>query len=381
MCTLPKQWSRRRKLATATGLLVLLAAATVFFLARHLTGLVEQALRRNIGTELSLGALETGWNKVILKDLRIRRNGPGPFPERLIIQRLVLTPSFRALFSRKLDIGLLRIEHPMVLIEIGPDGKVIAPLPALATKNKPSPTQPAGPGLVLQIAKIELRDGELIFLDRQGKRRNAPGLSNPKEGYHLLRFPKVQLTAGRLHYPFTSDPLPVSLSLAAPSEGTLSVDGRIALSSLDTSLTLKLRQWDITRFRPYYLKPGDLNVTRGTLDGDASIGIAKHRLNAPGEIRIKGLQLDLAGSRGLFLGLPATAVLGFLKNNKDEISVKFALAGDLASPQFQVRQSLVDQIATGVAGKIGIPIVSDVARGVIFLGGKGVEGIGKLFGK
>jgi hypothetical protein len=175
--------------------------------------------------------------------------------------------------------------------------------------------------------------------------------------------------------------MPLSFSLAAPQADSLTVKGQISPASLDSSLKLSLRQWDITRFRPYYLKPGDFDVNHGSLDGDANITISKQHLNIPGEIRIKGLELKQGGGRGFFLGLPARAVLAFLKNNKDEIAVQFTLAGDLANPRFQLRQSLVDQIATGVASKIGIPVVSDVARGIMFLGGKGVEGIGKLFGK
>ena len=363
--------------------LIILAISTIFWLSRNLTRLIETALQKNLGPEFSLGAIEAGWNRVVLKDVRIRRSGPGPFPDRLLIPRIVLTPSFRALASHRIEIKQLTIEQPKVVIEIGPDGKVIAPLPSASNRNHgnstPSPEKPSN--FSMHIAGIELTDGELIILDRHTKRRTAQGSSNPKEGYHLLRFPKAHLTSGPFNYPLVNQAMPVRFSLAAPQTGSLTLQGHISLASLDSSLKLSLRQWDITRFRPYYLKPGDIDVTHGTLDGDASITISKRRLNVPGEIRIKGLDLNLSGGRGFFLGLPAKTVLAFLKNNKDEIAVPFTLAGDLSNPRFQVRQSLVDQIATGVASKIGIPIVSDVARGVLFLGGKGVEGIGKLLGK
>lgn len=376
-----KLWPRRRILLVACSLLALMTTGTLFVLARHLTGLVEAVLRKSVGPELSLGSITAGWNRVVLKDIRIRRNGPGPLNERLRIERVVVTPSFRALFSRRLEIGLLRLERPMALIEIGPDGKLISPLPLVADKNKALASRPAEPPLSLRIDRIELENGELVVLDRHARHRTTAGLSNPREGYHLLRFPKLMVRADDLQYPLSTAQMRVKLALAAPEKGTLTIDGTMALANLDTRLTLSLRQWDLTRFRPYYQKQGDLPVTHGLLDGDATITIAKHRLNVPGEIRLKGLQLDLSGGRGLFLGMPATAVLGFLKNNKDEINVPFTLTGDLSNPRFQVRQSLVDQIATGVAGKIGIPIVSDVAKGVIYLGGKGIEGIGKLFGK
>lgn len=375
------QWSWHRILLIACCLLALVTAGTLFILTRHLTGLVETALRKSFGSELSLGSITAGWNRIELADLKVKRSGPGPFSERVWIKRAILTPSFRALFSRRIDIGLLRLEQPMALIEIAPDGSLISPLPLAANRKKESASHGPEPPFTLRIDRIEIENGELAVLDRHARHRGTTGLSNPREGYHLLRFPRLTVRIDGLHYPFTPTPLPVRLALAAPEKGSLTLSGAISLATLDSRLKLSLRQWSLTHFRPYFQKQGDLNVTQGLLDADATITIAKNRLNAPGEIRLKGLQLDIRGGRGLFLGLPAAAVLSFLKNNKDEISVPFTLSGDLKNPRFQARQSLVDQIATGVAGKIGIPIVSDVAKGVIYLGGKGIEGIGKLFGK
>lgn len=381
MSVLSKKWPLLRIMLIGGCLLLVLAAGTLYWLSRNLTHLVEAGLRKGLGPDVALGSIETGWNRVVVRELRLKRTGPGPFNDRIRIERVELTPSFRALFSRKLEIGRLRIERPHLLVEIAPDGKLIAPLPVVSSNNASTAKNPAKPAFTLRIDQVELLDGELTILDRQTKRRGLPGLSNPREGYHVVRFSQVALKTGRLGYPLAQEALPLKLALTAPQNGSLTLNGTIDPVSLDSALKLSLRQWDITKFRPYYLKPGDIDVTHGTLDGDATIAINGRKLHAPGEIKIKGLQLNLSGGRGMFLGLPAAAVLGFMKNNKDEIAVPFTLSGDLSNPRFQVRQSLVDQIATGVAGKIGIPVVSDVARGIIFLGGKGVEGIGKLFGK
>jgi Domain of Unknown Function (DUF748) len=368
-------WKMKHYLLAAALFLLITATGLIYWASRNMATLVEAVVKRSVGAELQLGRIETGWNRIVLHEIRIPRKGPGNISNRLYIGKATLTPSFKALFSRKIEIGLIRLDNLFVLVEIGPDGRIIAPIPPV----KPSSKSTSSPdsGFQLTIGSVEIDNGTLAILDNSKTIRNMPGLSNPQEGFHLVRFSEINLRTGRFDYPVRNANMKVKLSVKTPERGTLNMEGIVNLDTLDSKLKLILKDLDITRFRPYYQNPGDITVTSGLLDGNASITIANKRLHAPGEVRLKALSMK---GQGLFLGMPANVVLAFLKNSKDEIAAPFTLAGDINNPQFKIHQSLVNQIATGIAAKIGIPIVSDITKGLINLGGKGFQGLGKMFG-
>jgi len=360
-----------------TALVVVTAAGALFWLSRNLTTVVEQTLRRTYGPEFSMGGIETGWNRVVLRDVRLRRPGGGPIGDRISIGRMIMTPRFKALLSRHIEIDLLRMENPRVLIETTPDGTVISPL-----SSRPNAASAASSGtssFALAIRRIEIDQGEIIMLDRSTDRLRMPGISNRTEGFHLLRLTDVGFRTGPLEYPLKSAALSVTLFLAAPGPGSLNVSGTFNPVTMDAALKVTLRHWDITRFRPYYLKPDDLDVTRGFLDGDATVAIAAKKLHAPGEIRLSGLEVERTGSQGAFLGMSAKIFLSAMKNSQGEIDTTFLLDGDLTNPRFKVRQSLMEQIGSGLARKLSIPVISDVGSGIINLGKKGIWGIKSLF--
>src|SRR6185369_14785698 len=116
--------------------------------------------------------------------------------------------------------------------------------------------------------------------------------------YHLLTLSRIDFRTGRLDYPLKDRTVPVHLALRAPTDGSLTLDGTITPRPVAVRLKLALRRWEITRFRPYYLKPGDMNVTGGTLDADAAIAINGKQLSAPGSVRLRNLAIDLSGARG-----------------------------------------------------------------------------------
>ncbi len=363
-----------RLLLSVALLAAVVAAGSLLWLSRNLTTIVQQNLRSIYGPELSLGGVEPGWNRVVIRDLRLRRPGGGPIVNRISIGRVIITPRFKTLLSRRMEIDLLRMENPRLLIEIAPDGRVISPL------SPRTPGTPDAHSLPVAIRRIEIDGGELILLDRSSERLRMAGVSNRKEGFHLIRFPDVALQTGPLELPLKPVPLPVTLSLAAPGPGSLGITGTFNPVNLDTALTFALRHWDLTRFRPYYLKPDDLNVTRGFLDGDATVAIAGKRLHAPGSIRLSELRVERSGNQGAFLGMSARLFLATMKDDKGEVDASFLLDGDLTAPRFKVRQSLLEQIGSGLARKLGVPVIADVGEGIITLGKKGIGGIQSLFG-
>jgi len=353
-----------------TSLLLIVGLVLVY---ANLSRLTESGLRRILGPELAIGRVEMHWNRISFHKVSIGSRGEGKQP-RLQIQQLTVTPSLRTLFAERFQIGSLSMDKPRVLIEIAPDGKVVYPIPALATDKKGKKGS-NGKAFAVTIGAINIRNGEVTILDRHVARTGGQGLNNPRERYHQVIFTDVALHTDRLDFPDSGRMVPFKLTCQAPVKGTLSFEGSVAPATMNCSATLALRQWDITRFRPYYEKPGDMTTNRGSLSADCTVSIKDHLLRAPGNIRLKDMTVDAAGSRGFFLGMPSKAVLWFLENNKDELVVNFTISGRLDNPRFKVKQEIIDLIASGLARKMGIPLLSDIGKGLVDLGSKGIRGI------
>jgi hypothetical protein len=120
---------------------------------------------------------------------------------------------------------------------------------------------------------------------------------------------------------------------------------------------VEVKNLDVTHFKPYFQKKGDLNIKRGFLDMDMDMKILSGKIKAPGRAVLKDLQFESSGVVGAkFLSLPAHAVLLFVKNNKDRIDFYFIFEGDLNNPKFSVHEGLIDGLSLGIAGKLGLPI-------------------------
>ena len=113
----------------------------------------------------------------------------------------------------------------------------------------------------------------------------------------------------------------------------------------------------------------------GSLSATCSLTISKRILNAPGSLHLKGLAFDHSSTKGTLLGVPAWALVTFLSDNRDELTVPFTVNGSLDNPRFSAHQSLVDQVATALSSKIGVPTVSNVGKGIMGIGEKGLKGI------
>lgn len=351
--------------------LTLFACTGVWWGYAHLTTLVQARLKALVGTDISVENVTARWNRIELDQVRIARRGVGPFTKRFSIGRIVIRPSLLSLFSGRLDISEILLEKPYLLVEIKPDGSFAKILP-------PRPAAPAGSSaavLPVRIAAVRISNGNIDLLDWQVARKGGIGVSNPRERYHLASLQDVSFSAGALNIPVSERPMPVRLELSSKGGGRLLIAGDIAPKGLDSHLKLDLTGLNITPYRPYFLKPGDLNVLAGTLSATCSLTINKRILNAPGSLHLKGLAFDHSGTKGVLLGVPAWALVAFLSDNKDELSVPFTVKGSLDNPRFSIHQSLVDQVATVLSSKIGVPTVSGVGRGILGIGEKGLKGI------
>jgi hypothetical protein len=351
--------------------LTLFTCAAVLWGYAHLTTLVQSRLKSLIGPDISVGQVTARWNRIELDQVQISRSGIGPFDKRFSCERIIIRPSLLSLVSGRLDIGEVLLKKPYLLLEINPDGSFARILPY----RPPTPLGSSGPHLPVQLNSMRISSGTIDLLDRHVVRKGAHGTSNPRERYHLTTLQEISFSAGTLTLPASEQPVPVRLELSAKGGGRLTISGDIAPKGLDTHLKIDLNGLNIIPYRPYFLKQGDLDVSAGSLSATSSLTIDKRILNAPGSLHLKGLAFDHAGAKGTLLGVPTRALVSFLSDNRDEISVPFTVQGSLDNPRFSIHQSLVDQIATGLSSKIGVPSVSDVGKGILEIGEKGVKGL------
>ena len=102
-----------------------------------------------------------------------------------------------------------------------------------------------------------------------------------------------------------------------------------------------------------------------------------HRLRAPGQLALSGLELDPAtGTFGTFMGLPRDVVVGALKDQRGQIVVSFVLDGDLDDPTFSMNEALSTRVAVSIAESLGVSL-GGLATGVGGLGVEGVEAVGE----
>ena len=78
----------------------------------------------------------------------------------------------------------------------------------------------------------------------------------------------------------------------------------------------------------------------------------------------------------MFMGVPRSAVVNFLKNENNKIAINFTIEGDLNNPQFTLREALATRLAAGLGELLGVSI-RGLAEGVGTLGQKGVEAVGE----
>lgn len=356
-------------------LLAMSAFGAAWFGYAHLTGLVQGRLRGLIGNNFSIGEVSAHWNRVELTRIRIARQGKGTFDRRFAIDRVVLRPRLLSLFTGNLELGDIDLENPYLLLEITPDGSF---MPLLQPSSQKSPA--TGPAMPIVIDGIHISGGKIELLDWHVGQRGAVGLSNPAEHYNLLRLQDICLDVGKLNYPPADQMTKINLSLKSLGGGELTLSGKLAPKTLDSRLRLDIKALNILNYRPYFLKKGDLNVTKGSLTAGCDIAISSRQLKAPGTIVLTDLTFDRAGTKGVLMGIPTWAMVKLMSDNQNGLKVDFALSGSLDNPHFSIRQSLLEQVATALSSKIGISSAVSVGKGIIGIGEKGLKGLFGVFG-
>ncbi|MGH7370057.1 MAG: DUF748 domain-containing protein, partial [Candidatus Methylomirabilaceae bacterium] len=299
-----------------TKVLIVLGAGLVLFTVasllgyRALTRTIHGRLLAALGPQAVVESIQVGFRDVTVKNLRIKSKG-GPDP--LSVERIVVTPSLRSLFTGEIRLSEVELDRLTTVIHLRPRGNVELPLPL------PPPDQAAGgkgqPTRVA-ISQVRLNDGRIDLIDH-----TVPG--PPVR----LRLEKAQGTLGEVTVPLAPGRSPLEFDakiVGKKSEGRVQFSGWVEPITEDASVKATLRSIDMTLLSPYLLKVQEAKVERGQFNMDLDFQVRKRRINAPGKATFVDLQLgSTPGALNSFMGLPRQGVLNLLKTKEGKIEIAF----------------------------------------------------------
>jgi hypothetical protein len=362
--------SKRLRIALISLVVIVVILCTaIAILIKNANRIIKYELESILGKNFSVKNIELRCGKIEASDISLRSPAGR---EVFKIEGLTLEADFIALLRKEYTISALSMKNPYLFLEIDPKGNLVNPFLQKRPKKKrvEKPTPP------VFIKKIKITNGSLDYLDRK--------VSTPPV---ITRLRDIELEFKGLAFPFNerfSTYTVTAQVLGNLSTGIIKSNGKIKLKTKDTDCRIDLKGLDITKFKPYFQKKGDVNVTKGILDLLMDIEIKSRKINAPGRAVFKDLKFERRPGMGnKFLSIPLSALINFLKNNNNEIVVDFILEGDLDNPKFSLKESLLEEITLSLAEKLGLS-VTRIGESIVELGAegakqieKGVKGVGE----
>lgn len=343
------------------SVLILILVITIALLIKNANRIIKHELESSLGKGFSVKKIDLHWGSVEALDIRFK-NPDGK--EVFKTENLILKADFIGLLRKKYIISNIYLKEPYILLEKNLRGEIVNPF--LRKKEEKNVEKPLPP---VFIKKIYVTDGSLDYLDR--KVSSTPALTRLRD---------IKLEFNDISFPLGDNFSSFIFSANIPgkqSTGILNSKGKIKLKNKDTDSRLEIRKLDITGFKPYFQKKGDVNITKGTLDLQMDVKVSSRKINAPGIATLRNLDFEKgAGIGNTFMSLPRSAVISFLKNNNNEIIVHFVLEGNLDDPKFNIKESFMEKVTIAIAEKLGLS-VKKIGESIVTLGAEGVKEVGK----
>jgi Domain of Unknown Function (DUF748) len=351
------------------GVVLLLGAAALVALRvalRQLPAVVAQAL----GPRATVESIELGWTGVEVRGLVVR-GAPGRWPaaQELRAERVTVRPALSGLWRGRWDLARVTVEGGYLALLRTREGRLVV-LPSLLERERAGGSGQPEQGATrrLRIESIALRGVALDLFDASIVARGAAP--------HRLRLADLHGEVGPLDLPALDERVRVDLAAVvkgAQRDGRLELAGTLTPATREADLKLDAQGLDLVALQPYLLKSGEASIRAGTLDLRLHAKAAQQRLNAPGRLVLRGLELNSGGGLiGTFGGVPRQAVLAAISRD-GKIELDFKLEGRVDDPKFSVNELFAARFAVGLAEKLGLTL-----GGVV----EGVGGVIKgLFGK
>ncbi|WP_170941497.1 DUF748 domain-containing protein [Bordetella genomosp. 7] len=336
-------------------LLTLLAAGA---LAMHLAArVVEARILDFMGTTGRAADIDVGLKEVVLHDVVLGAPEGWPAEQTLRARRIVCTPDWRSLVSRRLVLDTLVVEDYYMSVRRSRDGLEI--LPTLTARAREKRQESAAEGKdpseqwQTEIGKATLRNGEVDYYDAI--------VSKPA---HKVSLNQMQAQIGPLYFPKRDERTLLQVTGRVPARthtGTVEVDGWLAAASRDADVRNRLAGVAVPALAPYLYKGSGATMTGGTVDLDMRTRIQKRQLNAAGHLELHGLKFG--GKGDTLASLPRKAVLAALEDRNGEVAFDFTLTGNLDDPKFSLDDNISMRLMGGLAKAIGVS-AKGVAEGV-----------------
>lgn len=344
------------------GAIVIILGIIIALLIQNANKIIKRELESALGKGFSVRTVDLRWGRVDAFDISFK-NPAGK--EVFKTDRLRLEADFMGLLKKHYVISNLSLRNPYIFLETDRDGKLINPF----VRKEPPKEKVEKPLPPVLIKKIVITGGALDYLDR--KVSGTPVLTKVRD---------MELGLKEIAFPFGDNFSTYTLSANIPgnqSTGSLKSHGEIKPKTKDMDCKVEVRKLDVTSFKPYYQKKGDVNVTKGTLDLDMDAKVSSKKLNAPGTAVLKDLEFERrTGLGGTFLSVPLSGVVTLLKNNNNEIVVNFVLEGDLDNPKFSLREDFMRKVTIAMAEKLGLS-VKRIGESIVVFGAEGAKEVGK----
>jgi hypothetical protein len=346
----------KRRLLIAAVVLAALAVA-LFAAYRFALQRLHGALLEALGPRASVGAIDVAWNRIEVRDLRIRADREGrerwPAEDELRAERVQVTPDLRGVLGGHWRVGRIEVDKPYLSLYRSRDGKLHV-LPALldkpATPQQQSAQNTTAAPLVL-IDRVQLHDAEIDFYD-----------ASVRQPAHRMRLTPLQADVRDLKLPALDEPMQIDVDgvFKGPQrDGRLKIDGHLTPATHDAQLKANVNGVDLVALEPYLLKVAEGGVKHGSLDLRLDAAVQRNNLKAPGVLTLSQVEL---GRGGTFAGVPQRAVLAAMGRD-GRIEVHFTLAGRLDDPNFSLNEDIATRIAAALGDKLGVS-VGGVVEGV-----------------
>jgi hypothetical protein len=284
------------------------------------------------------------------------------------VQSISFTATSEGFPGKPLLFSDLVLTKPYVRLESDRKGNITSPLSGV-TPNQTGGEKQRGATVQIEVKNLKIAGGELLYLDGKIARRPYP-----------VRLTDIALNADTLSLPPEDRFTTYQLSAHLPgnqSTGVLTSSGRTYLKTLDTNGKVSLSDLDLTSLKPYIVKQGGVDVSRGFLDLSIDLSIKKKMIEAPTHAVIKNLAFVTGrGLKDEFLGIPRSLIVKVLETNNHQIVFDFILDGSLEDPKFNFRGSLVNRFTIGLAKSLGLSAI-EAGETVIIQGWRGIRGLGK----